>query len=124
MKIQSKNSNDPIWRDIYSHSKLPKQLEPLHEIATNLWWVWHYEGAKLFGEISPELWKSTEGNPVLLLQKLPQERIEAILADQKLMDKIDDVYKQFKSYVKVKPLLRSEERRVGKECRSRWSPYH
>ena len=28
---------------------------------------------------------------------------------------------------KIKPLLRllrSEERRVGKECRSRWSPYH
>ena len=24
----------------------------------------------------------------------------------------------------VVPLLRSEERRVGKECRSRWSPYH
>src|SRR3712207_6479520 len=24
----------------------------------------------------------------------------------------------------VKNLLRSEERRVGKECRSRWSPYH
>ena len=23
-----------------------------------------------------------------------------------------------------KPLARSEERRVGKECRSRWSPYH
>ena len=25
------------------------------------------------------------------------------------------------SYIKT---LRSEERRVGKECRSRWSPYH
>ena len=24
----------------------------------------------------------------------------------------------------TKWLLRSEERRVGKECRSRWSPYH
>ena len=24
----------------------------------------------------------------------------------------------------IKPCLRSEERRVGKECRSRWSPYH
>src|SRR3989440_3332815 len=23
-----------------------------------------------------------------------------------------------------KPCCRSEERRVGKECRSRWSPYH
>ena len=25
---------------------------------------------------------------------------------------------------KMDALLRSEERRVGKECRSRWSPYH
>ena len=24
----------------------------------------------------------------------------------------------------VAPVGRSEERRVGKECRSRWSPYH
>ena len=24
----------------------------------------------------------------------------------------------------INPALRSEERRVGKECRSRWSPYH
>ena len=24
----------------------------------------------------------------------------------------------------MKRLTRSEERRVGKECRSRWSPYH
>ena len=24
----------------------------------------------------------------------------------------------------LKTVLRSEERRVGKECRSRWSPYH
>ena len=23
-----------------------------------------------------------------------------------------------------KSIIRSEERRVGKECRSRWSPYH
>ena len=32
------------------------------------------------------------------------------------------------SSVEVKPVygasIRSEERRVGKECRSRWSPYH
>ena len=28
-------------------------------------------------------------------------------------------------YIKYKqPINRSEERRVGKECRSRWSPYH
>ena len=27
-------------------------------------------------------------------------------------------------YQKTAAQLRSEERRVGKECRSRWSPYH
>ena len=26
--------------------------------------------------------------------------------------------------VETKNIMRSEERRVGKECRSRWSPYH
>ena len=26
--------------------------------------------------------------------------------------------------INVQALNRSEERRVGKECRSRWSPYH
>ena len=27
-------------------------------------------------------------------------------------------------YIQPDGKLRSEERRVGKECRSRWSPYH
>ena len=31
----------------------------------------------------------------------------------------------FLDFIEHSPLqLRSEERRVGKECRSRWSPYH
>ena len=33
----------------------------------------------------------------------------------------DDVYGDDPT---VNALQRSEERRVGKECRSRWSPYH
>ena len=34
--------------------------------------------------------------------------------------------KMFPGYVLVNMIMndRSEERRVGKECRSRWSPYH
>ena len=34
------------------------------------------------------------------------------------------VLKDFREYIKENEELRSEERRVGKECRSRWSPYH
>ena len=34
------------------------------------------------------------------------------------------VYKELCSILGISLNERSEERRVGKECRSRWSPYH
>ena len=39
-----------------------------------------------------------------------------------LVGQQDVVEKELKQY--SYPKERSEERRVGKECRSRWSPYH
>src|SRR5689334_24861282 len=36
-----------------------------------------------------------------------------------VLDGADDAHSDLHAY-----LCRSEERRVGKECRSRWSPYH
>ena len=33
-------------------------------------------------------------------------------------------YKRRRKNRRGRSRLRSEERRVGKECRSRWSPYH
>ena len=35
-----------------------------------------------------------------------------------------DITREFKFLHSSEPYHRSEERRVGKECRSRWSPYH
>ena len=32
--------------------------------------------------------------------------------------------RQWGEVIRLEILTRSEERRVGKECRSRWSPYH
>ena len=103
MKIKANNANNPIWKDVYSRSMLPEALQPLYEMATNLWWVWNHEGAKLFGKIDKELWVSTEGNPVLLLQSLSYKRIEEILADDVLMAEIREVYSIFKRYIDTKP---------------------
>src|SRR2546422_11713153 len=36
----------------------------------------------------------------------------------------DRVYTSFAEMADAEAKRRSEERRVGKECRSRWSPYH
>ena len=42
-----------------------------------------------------------------------------------LTEKADIVQKYIQKNVeRIKQIARSEERRVGKECRSRWSPYH
>ena len=44
-----------------------------------------------------------------------------------LFDKLDKgeiTNNDFRNEVRKLLPLRSEERRVGKECRSRWSPYH
>ena len=45
---------------------------------------------------------------------------EAVISDQYL----DDILKLIVTVTAEAMGSRSEERRVGKECRSRWSPYH
>ena len=54
--------------------------------------------------------------------RCPTARIvgTAVIRDYELL------YKGSKtgSYLTIEKKKRSEERRVGKECRSRWSPYH
>ena len=102
MKIKANNANDPIWKEVNSRLQLPKELQCLQELATNLWWVWNYEGAKLFGKLDADLWKSTEGNPVILLQNLSYNRVEEILSDEELMGEINKVYKDFKTYMSEK----------------------
>ena len=64
-----------------------------------------------FGEIYKEI--SVSGNGVHIFAK---GRIHKNINNQ--ADRFE-MYKSNKCIV-----LRSEERRVGKECRSRWSPYH
>ena len=53
------------------------------------------------------------GNHVIVETARGVECGEVVIANREIED--DKV---------VQPLKRSEERRVGKECRSRWSPYH
>ena len=50
----------------------------------------------------------------------PGDTLRTIVAESRqLKDQVSNALKNNDS-----PKPRSEERRVGKECRSRWSPYH
>ena len=52
---------------------------------------------------------------------LSRDQEESVVSDQQC-----DIHSWFsqRAWVEINLTARSEERRVGKECRSRWSPYH
>ena len=52
-----------------------------------------------------------------------QELLDSYLAT-KHRKKVEIITKAFNFAKQAHKGVRSEERRVGKECRSRWSPYH
>ena len=95
MKVQVSNTNAPCWRDITVKSRVPAQLDILQEMARNISWVWHSEAIEMFRSIDPVLWKSTNGNPVLMLQQINYERLEEIAADKAIMRRINDLYDEF-----------------------------
>ncbi len=103
MKLQVSNTNVPVWRDITVKSDLPSKLKPLEEIAKNLWWVWNSEAKAVFHDLDVEIWRATGENPVMLLQQLSSERLEQVIADKKMMERIDHVYAMFKDYM-AKPM--------------------
>ena len=55
------------------------------------------------------------------IMKMSRKSISNNIKKLKDLGIIERVGNNKKGYWKIK---RSEERRVGKECRSRWSPYH
>ncbi|MDR3061356.1 MAG: DUF3417 domain-containing protein, partial [Dysgonamonadaceae bacterium] len=103
MKIRANYSNEPTWKEINVFSKLPDELRILDEMAHNMWWVWNYEAIEMFTAIDKDLWKKTEGNPVMLLQRLSYKRISDILDDNMLMNQIKNVYVKFREYMDVTP---------------------
>ncbi len=103
MKLPVSNTNAPVWRDVTVKSELPAKLKALDELAKNLWWVWNSEAKALFRDLNPDLWRSTGENPVMLLQQLSFERIQEVMADDELMQRIAAVYADFKEYMK-KPM--------------------
>jgi len=91
--------NHPNWRTVQSKVKLTNELESLNEIVHNLWWTWNKEALDLFSELDPKLWSECRHNPVVLLQKISSKRIQEILNDAGLMDKMKNVIALFEDYM-------------------------
>ena len=100
MKLKVSDSNAAVWHNVTVSAELPKELKPLEEMSKNLWWVWNSEGKSLFRALDRETWRAVGENPVMLLQRISYERIQEILNDKAMMDRIADVYAKFRNYMK------------------------
>ena len=99
MFIKSNYSNNPIWRDVHVHAVLPSELQPLDEIAHNLWWVWNEEAKAILENLDPEEWDKSGKNPVLMLQNLQSDVAEKAIRESNLIARIEKVYSNFKNYI-------------------------
>ena len=103
MKIKVSNVNIPNWKEVTVKSRIPEELEKLSEIARNIWWAWNFEATELFRDLDPELWKECGQNPVLLLERMSYEKLEALTKDKVILRRMNDVYTKFRDYMDVKP---------------------
>ncbi|MGH9582987.1 MAG: DUF3417 domain-containing protein, partial [Bryobacteraceae bacterium] len=60
---------------------LPPSLSRLSELSYNLLWSWDHTIRSLFRRLDPALWKESNHNPIDLLGRIPQEKLNRAAAD-------------------------------------------
>ena len=103
MKIRASYANQPCWKPVTAKSNIPEKLKKLEELAHNMWWAWNHSAKSLFRSLDAKLFDECDGNPILLLQRLSFEKMVKLSHDQSLIQKMDDVYKEFRAYMDEKP---------------------
>ncbi|NWG17085.1 MAG: alpha-glucan family phosphorylase [Chloroflexi bacterium] len=78
---------------------LPGPLHRLQELAYNLRWAWDHETIALFRRLDRDLWDETNHNPVWMLGRLSQERLEAAFNDPAFMAHFRAVCEAFDQYM-------------------------
>jgi starch phosphorylase len=89
----------PTLRHFTVVPRLPPALESLREIAYNLWWSWARVAHELFVRIDPDLWETVHGNPIELLARVDQERLEELASDDAFTSHLEAANSTFHRYM-------------------------
>ena len=77
---------------------VPPALQPLLELAHNLWWSWHPEAVQLFVGVDRDLWEESGHNPVKMLGMVDQRLLERVAQDQSYLHALSLVHAAFKHH--------------------------
>ncbi|MDR2884640.1 MAG: alpha-glucan family phosphorylase [Deferribacteraceae bacterium] len=78
---------------------LPKELEPLMDIAYNLWWSWNTDAKALFESISPAVWEKSAHSPIEVLSSLSEADIERLKSDTVFLSRLRHVKEALNEYM-------------------------
>lgn len=93
---------DTEWRKIFITMNLPESLNALNELSKNYWWSWNFEAIELFESIDPLIWKSSQQNPIAMIEMLSYEKIQSLEKDTDFLQRMNKVHTKFKAYIHEK----------------------
>ena len=96
------DTSAPTIRTFQVFPDIPAPLEPLLELANNLWWVWNPEAVELFRRLDRKLWHDVYHNPVKLLGVIDQSRLAHAADDDGYLAHMNRVYADFQRHRKEK----------------------
>jgi len=73
-----------------SAAALPARIHRLHDLSVDLWWSWDKRSREVFRRLNYELWRSTDHNPVRMLQSITAEQLATAAADEALLKAYDE----------------------------------
>jgi starch phosphorylase len=78
---------------------IPAALSPLLEIAHNLWWSWNEPARALFRRIDPSLHARVSENPLAVLSRAPQGRLDELCGDGEFLAAMASVSAELQAYL-------------------------
>jgi glycogen phosphorylase len=79
---------------------LPKSLEKLSVLAKNMWFCWNFDALQLFMRLDRVLWEEVGQNPIALLGRVSQKRLELLSKDEAYLHSLETVSKKFEEAMK------------------------
>ncbi len=98
---------------------MPEELAFLETLAHNMWWCWNIDAIELFRRIDPQLIRECQYNPLLFLNRVPQERFEQLAKDSTFLNHLGEIQEQFEH--DTKPVEQEDGSCVAGDCTAYFS---
>ncbi|HSK72811.1 MAG TPA: alpha-glucan family phosphorylase, partial [Pyrinomonadaceae bacterium] len=96
-------AEDNFRNDFNFKRDLPENLRFLDAVSWNFFWSWTREGAELFRELEPQIWRETDQNPRELLKRISLLRLWQKSADADYVEKLKRFAERQEKYLAEAP---------------------